>query len=483
MRLFLVIVVYIYMPLISFSQSWNSMNNGVSNASGNAVVDKITFYNGNISIGGYFKKSGTTILNGISKWDGNQWQPMGLGVWIGDGGSPDSAGNGGGGLANYKGKLYTCGIFDGAGGTMINEPLHEAVSIAKWDNTDWFPISPPPLPSGVNGSCAEIYVYKNNLYLGGLFNNAFDSSGNHACAGIAKWNDTTFSSVGQFAGNFPPYSYHSATAFTEYNNKLIAGGFFTSIDGSPYGSYSGIASWNDTSWAALSTGFNNAVFALTVFNGELYAGGRFTATGDNLNALNHLAKWSGTSWLPAGEGVNDEVYALCVDTLNNKLIAGGKFTQTGLGQPTKHLAEWDGNNWQEIGGGMNSTVWAIFAKDSNLYVGGGFTQAGSITANHIARWGYSGVGIDEINKPVKKIKLYPNPSSGSLFLDYSLDESENLDIKIWDVTGKLVSNYAYSSKANNISISDAALKNGVYFYQVIVNGEIVSAEKLVIIKN
>ncbi len=77
----------------------------------------------------------------------------------------------------------------------------------------------------------------------------------------------------------------------------------------------------------------------------------------------------GQTWQQVGEGLNDTVLALTVDSLQNKLYAGGGFTQTGLGVPAKHIAEWTGTNWQEVGGGTNRRVFALFSKDSNLYVG------------------------------------------------------------------------------------------------------------------
>jgi hypothetical protein len=196
-----------------------------------------------------------------------------------------------------------------------------------------------------------------------------------------------------------------------------------------------------------------------------------------------VAKWDGTQWLPVGEGLNDTVVVFAVDSLQNKLYAGGTFTLTGLGQPAKHIAEWNGTNWQEVGGGTNGYVQSLFAKDSNLYVGGGFTQAGGIPANHIVVWGNNSVGINELGKKERKIKLYPNPNNGNMQLDYSLNEGETGIVKIMDVTGKLVATYVLEKDKANIAISEAALKNGVYFYQIIVNGEVIKSDKLVIIKN
>jgi hypothetical protein len=35
---------------------------------------------------------------------------------------------------------------------------------------------------------------------------------------------------------------------------------------------------------------------------------------------------------------------------------------------------------------MNNPVWALAVSGTNLYVGGGFTTAGEVTANYIAKW-------------------------------------------------------------------------------------------------
>jgi hypothetical protein len=84
---------------------------------------------------------------------------------------------------------------------------------------------------------------------------------------------------------------------------------------------------------------------------------------------------------------------------------------------------------------------------------------------------------------IKAVSIYPNPNNGTMQLDYQLSDDETGVVKIMDVTGKLIVTYVLEKDKTNIAISEAALKNGVYFYQIIVNGEVVNSDKLVIIKN
>lgn len=88
------------------------------------------------------------------------------------------------------------------------------------------------------------------------------------------------------------------------------------------------------------------------------------------------------SSLPGG-GMNDWVYASVV--YNGDLIVGGKFTAAG-GVSANHIARWDGTAWSPLGLGVNAKVWALIVHNGLLYVGGEFTEAGGIPMNFIAIW-------------------------------------------------------------------------------------------------
>ena len=412
------LILYITCSTKLFSQVWDNMDGGFTGTDSfnlqntTSGLRKIIPYNNKIIVTGHFLNASNTVLSNTAQWDGVHWQSMGVGIWS-EISYPTAYGLN---LVDYNNKVYVMGSFEGVAGAYHYDTTHYASRISKWDGLDWQPLTPPdpgPVYSGFNSIATSATVYHNNLYIGGGFSYAFDSSGLHPAFGMARWNDTVFSNCGTFFSNNSSGNFHQRAGVV-YNNKLIVGGFFNSIDSSPFGYYGYVAAYNDTVWSTLSTGLNNTVYALTVFNGELFAGGCFTATGSSV-PVNYVSKWDGIQWLPVGEGLNDTVWSLSVDSVNNKLIAGGAFTQTGLGLTAKHLAEWNGTNWVEVGGGADDIVTAIYAKDSNLYIGGYFTHVGNgIPANAIARWGPSHVGVDDISasSTTMQLEIYPNPSNG-----------------------------------------------------------------------
>ena len=187
-----------------------------------------------------------------------------------------------------------------------------------------------------------------------------------------------------FTQNWSGLSYgmnHWVHALTVYNGELIAGGEFTNAGGVP-ANY--IAKWNGISWSALGSGTNAEVDALTVFNGELIAGGRFTNAGGV--DVNFIAKWNGTSWDDELGGVGSIVAALTV--YDNRVIAGGYFTEAD-GTPAHYIAKRVSGGWQEMGGGMGGSqgqVMALGHYGGDLIAAGFFTTAGGQSANHIAKW-------------------------------------------------------------------------------------------------
>ncbi len=196
-----------------------------------------------------------------------------------------------------------------------------------------------------------------------------------------------FAQLQALFGEYDNYTWHplgtgldssTAYALTVYNGELIAGGGFSNAGGS---SANGIARWNGSAWQALGTGTDNIVISLTVYNGELIAGGNFGTAGDVV--CSRIARWDGTQWRPLGSGVSGDVNALAA--YNGELIAGGIFTTAG-GITVGYIARWNGSAWQTLGTGTNAVVTSLAVYNGELIAGGSFTTAGGVACGRIARW-------------------------------------------------------------------------------------------------
>ncbi|MCP4583429.1 MAG: HYR domain-containing protein [candidate division Zixibacteria bacterium] len=139
---------------------------------------------------------------------------------------------------------------------------------------------------------------------------------------------------------------------------------------------------DDIYWDDYNGGFNDLVTSVIVYRDTLYAAGFFTATvyGDSVK---YIAKWNNSEWLPVGLGTQSAIYALTV--YNDELVAGGTFREAGE-YPAERIAKWNGNTWSALAAGMNSTVYSLSVHNDTLIAGGSFTQAGYETAYFIAKW-------------------------------------------------------------------------------------------------
>lgn len=163
-------------------------------------------------------------------------------------------------------------------------------------------------------------------------------------------------------------------AITVYNGDIIAGGEFTIAGGS---NISFLAKWDGTQWTSLGSGVNGFIDAMAVYNGELYVGGAFNVAGGI--SVSNIAKWNGSTWSAVGSGLNNDVRAMIV--YNGELVVGGGFDNAG-----QNIAKWNGTSWSSLGSGVNDDVHAFTIWLGNLVAGGRFDIAGGVSASKVARW-------------------------------------------------------------------------------------------------
>jgi len=343
--------------------------------------------------GGNFNAAGGVAANYIARWDGSAWQALGSGtngtVWSLTTWDPD----GDGPLAAL---LVAGGSFTTAGGVTVN-------SIARWDGSAWHAFG-----SGVSGGVRSLTTWDPDgdgplsaqLVVGGSFTTAGGENVNN----IAVWNGAAWQALGSGTnGTVWSLTTWDPDGDGPLSPQLLAGGQFTTAGGE---TVNNIAVWNGSAWQALGTGTSGTVRSLATWDpdgegplaAQLVAGGIFV-TADGVT-VNSIARWDGAAWQSLGSGTTLPVFSLTIwdpdgdGALGPQLVAGGGFTTAG-GVTVNRIARWDGSAWQPFGSGLpTAAVWSLTTWDfdgggpraAQLVAGGSFTSAGGIPAGHIALW-------------------------------------------------------------------------------------------------
>jgi hypothetical protein len=272
--------------------------------------------------------------------------------------------------------LYAAGRFEYVGGL-------SATNIAKWNGSSWETVGEAPtghLPPRINALVAFDDGSGPALYAGG----SFTTIGGVVANNVAKWNGSSWLGLGSGTDD----EINALAAFDDGSGlALYAGGWFTDASGAPARR---IAKWDGAAWTPLGNGCNSTVWALHVFDDgggpALYVGGTY-ATVSGVTA-NGIARWDGSHWSALGTGLGRDVQALAEfdDGSGPALYAGGGFFT-----PGGHVAKWNGASWVALGAGVNGSVRALVAFDDGqgaaLYVAGHFSTGGSGSeGSQIEKW-------------------------------------------------------------------------------------------------
>ena len=173
-----------------------------------------------------------------------------------------------------------------------------------------------------------------------------------------------------------------------YNGKLYVGGLFTQLgDGT---AATNIAAWDSgtRTWTTLSAGSGwpvAPVYALTAWNGLLYATGNFAQISTGL-LVNKVATFDGTAWsaLPVrgsatavglGSGAT---YGRSLAVTGGLLYVGGGFGALADGTGAANMAVWNGSALSSVAfgpyTGTNGDVRAMAEVNGTLHFGGQFTR-------------------------------------------------------------------------------------------------------------
>ena len=80
------------------------------------------------------------------------------------------------------------------------------------------------------------------------------------------------------------------------------------------------------------------------------------------------------------------------------------------------------------------------------------------------------VGVDDMPAlPREYHKLYPNPNNGSFTLWLQMNEEDNAEIVVWDVTGRKAHQSMATQGENAVELN---VSSGLYLYGVLLNGKV-----------
>ena len=344
-----------------------------------------------LHVGGNFQEAGGKRADHVAKWDSAGWSRV----------------------YSSRGLIAPCGAMtvfdDGSGPTVYAEggatydfslPYLLSDSLVRWNGNGWSQIV-----GVVSGVIETLAVHDlgggPELYAGGVF----DAFSGTAANSIVRWNGAGWSALGggvTRSGGAPGVV--NAIEIHDFGAgpRLVVGGDFDFAGGV---SARSVAAWDGGAWSSIGSGFAGDVYDLEVFddggNGaRLCAGGDFVFAGGT--QVDYLAIWNGSAWLPLLGGMNRRVRVLKALDLGSgpRLAVGGEFYVAGAqigGIIAERIALTDGSSWQALhqnGAGLSHDVDEIVLYDQGrgpeLVVGGKFQTAGGKPIRNLARW--DGVG-------------------------------------------------------------------------------------------
>ncbi len=342
-------------PVAAQQPKWRPLDAGL-----NWDVDVAISYQGHLIVGGGFTHAGETPLQGVARWDGNNWHSI-------DDGFVDQVTA----MHVHDGILY-------AGGTYFtgdpNDPTEHGVF--AWDGDTWTLLNGGTDFNGVHA----LTTLNGDLIVACWRQGSLTSYDRDYI--VMRWDGAHWNPLGD--GEFWD---GQVNALAVYNGELIAAGSF---DRWKLYDINGIARWDGTTWQRLGNGLVASgigesfrdVRDLEVYEGKLIAAGSFSAAGGRM--VRNIARWNGAEWRGLDGGADQSVFGLTV--YQNDLIAIGQFQRIG-GVQASRIARWDPQQgWRPLGKGFNDQGPALCVWREGLIAGGEFTRSGPRELNHIALW-------------------------------------------------------------------------------------------------
>jgi len=368
-------------------------------------------------------------------------------------------------IVRYNGEIYVCGVLTDASGLTCN-------GIAKWNGSQWSSVGGGLLDYDDNPAFTfNLRVIEGELYAcGRIF-----MAGNITANGIAKWDGTSWSDVHDF-----PFFDEEGDVINDcimYNGDLYVCGSFYAGSGT---SMLGIAKWNGSDWVGVGPMGVGQSACMEVYEGKLYVGGYFSSMMNPALPGNHIASWDGSSWDNVGGGIdniNGNVYEMMVH--DGKLYVAGGFTSVG-GISAPFIATWDGHEWCDLGSTSDNGIDAIEEFQDTLYIGGAFIELNGQPIFSIAKSGGPPqdencgtlARVENVETNSSEFSLYPNPTTTTTTITWQSQTTANYQLQLYDAQGRRVSPPVTYPQNGEWQVDMRGLAPGIYFGQLVVEGEI-----------
>jgi len=350
-------------------------------------------------------------------------------------------------INSYQGGLYVANRF---GVFFTDEANNEILPLS--DQLEW-----------VTG----MYANDDKLYMGGGFNNP-------DLKGIAVYDGENLSQLGAGFNTVPPGFSLDVNGISEYNGDLVATGRFKNAGTTEVNS---LALWNGEAWQPFGSGlywadhpegygYGNAVVQ---WNDHLVVGGFFDSVDGY--AVPNLAQWDGTSWTSIGNET--------IGSIQDIIIAKGVLYITGsnvitLDGVSYDVAAWDGLAWYGLLR-ANGTIFGFTVDDAedNLVVVGAFSQLNDGNPDEfVVTGGISNMinctTVNIVEPSESSLKVYPNPVVNNLIISNLNDDmTEGGLIEIYNMRHQNIQQIQLSASGSQEVVVDfSAFPAGVYFVKL-----------------
>jgi hypothetical protein len=414
---------------------------------------------------GRFQTAGGSVVSGngnIAGWDGEKWQPIGVG-FNGDVLCGKVFDNGSG----AEPQLFVGGLFN-----RLSEGNRDMERVARWDGAQWHNV-----PGGGIGPRDMLVLDDGTgpaLYLAGGAANSPSSAGR-----VTKWDGKSWNQIGpDFARTF-----EALEVFDDGSGPALYVGGLSSVAGGG----NTLHAWDGSNWSLVGGGLTNgamdaAVYDLKVvqWNGKsvLAVGGRFSMAG-TLPCVG-LAFWDGLAWIapPASAHTQGVVRTILVhdDGTGPALFVAGRFAG---GSAIQNIAKVTEEGWAPLAyglAGLDNEVYCLASFDveggSSLFAGGPFDVAAGpqpgmgIRSHGIARWHTC------LTAPI--ISSGPADATGVIGETISLSvQATGGDLQYrWRKDGVLLNNNAQQTDvaSNDLNLFDVDASDAGEYDVVIENG-------------